>query len=37
MRNCASSPAHYFNVLNEELNEAFQAIAGSIQMLRLTE
>jgi Flp pilus assembly protein TadG len=37
MRNCASSPAHYFNVLNEELDEAFQAIAGSIQMLRLTE
>ena len=37
MRNCASSPAHYYNVLNEELDEAFQAIAGSIQMLRLTE
>jgi hypothetical protein len=37
MRNCASSPGHYFNVLNEELDEAFQAIAGSIQMLRLTE
>lgn len=37
MRDCASSPAHYFNVLNEELDEAFQAIAGSIQMLRLTE
>ena len=37
MRDCASSPAHYFNVLNEGLDDAFQAIAGSIQMLRLTE
>ena len=37
MRDCASSPSHYFNVLNEELDQAFQSIAGSIQMLRLTE
>ena len=37
MRHCASSEGHYFNVLNEQLDDAFQSIAGSIQMLRLTE
>lgn len=37
MQNCASSPAHYFNVRGADLDNAFQAIAGSIQQLRLVE
>jgi len=37
MQNCASSVAHYFDVRGADLDNAFQAIAGSIQQLRLVE
>lgn len=37
MQNCASSVSHYFNVRGADLDNAFQAIAGSIQQLRLVE
>ena len=35
MRNCASSPAHYFDVEGLDLTDAFAAIAREISKLRL--
>ena len=37
MRDCASSPAHYFPVEGLEISEAFRAIARTINQLRLTQ
>ncbi|MEO1557908.1 MAG: Tad domain-containing protein [Pseudomonadota bacterium] len=37
MRNCASSPSHFFRVEGVELTEAFRAIARTINQLRLTQ
>jgi Flp pilus assembly protein TadG len=37
MRDCASSPAHYFPVEGVEITDAFQAIARTINQLRLTQ
>jgi hypothetical protein len=37
MHDCASSPAHYFDVTGSELEETFNAIARSLQQLRLTQ
>ena len=37
MRNCASSPSHYFDVEGTEITEAFKAIARQINQLRLTQ
>ena len=37
MRNCASSPAHFFDVQGADLEEAFAAIANTISQLRLTQ
>ena len=37
MRNCASSPAHYFPVEGLEISEAFHSIARTIDQLRLTQ
>lgn len=37
MRNCASSPSHYFDVNGVEISDAFAAIAGQINELRLTQ
>ncbi|MDG4647415.1 pilus assembly protein TadG-related protein [Roseibacterium sp. SDUM158017] len=37
MRNCASSPAHYYDVRGSELDAAFQSIAGAINQLRLIQ
>jgi hypothetical protein len=37
MRDCASSPAHYFPVEGLEISDAFQAIARTINQLRLTQ
>jgi hypothetical protein len=36
MRDCASSPAHYFDVEGEDLEETFNAIATVMTQLRLT-
>ncbi|WP_168223009.1 TadE/TadG family type IV pilus assembly protein [Oceanicola sp. D3] len=36
MRNCASTPSHYFDVSGTEISEAFAAIARNISSLRLT-
>jgi hypothetical protein len=36
MRNCASSPAHYFQIQSLNIDSAFQAIAKTINQLRLT-
>lgn len=36
MRNCASSPSHFFRVEGAEISEAFEAIARQINQLRLT-
>lgn len=36
MRNCASSPSHFFRVEGIEISEAFKAIARQINQLRLT-
>jgi len=36
MRDCASSPSHYFSAIGMDLDSAFRAIAASIQSLRLT-
>ncbi|MFY0633227.1 MAG: hypothetical protein JXQ91_05410 [Vannielia sp.] len=35
MRNCATSPSHYFSVEGTQISEAFAAIARQISMLRL--
>lgn len=37
MRECASSPSHYFDVEGVEIKEAFSAIARQINQLRLTQ
>jgi hypothetical protein len=37
MRDCASSPSHYFGVEGVEIKEAFTAIARQINQLRLTQ
>ncbi len=37
MRDCASSPAHAFDVDGLEISDAFAAIASSIRQLRLTQ
>lgn len=37
MRNCASSPAHYFDVEGTEIVAAFQSIARQINQLKLTQ
>jgi len=37
MQNCASSPSHFFEVANGDLNDAFTAIASQINKLRLTQ
>ncbi len=37
MRDCASSPSHYFPVEGLEISDAFQAIARTINQLRLTQ
>lgn len=35
MRNCASSPSHYYDVEGSEIDEVFQAIARQVRQLRL--
>jgi hypothetical protein len=37
MRNCASSPSHFFRVEGVQITEAFRAIARQINQLRLTQ
>ncbi len=37
MRDCASTPSHYFDVSGVEISEAFSAIARTINQLRLTQ
>jgi hypothetical protein len=37
MRDCASSPSHFFRVEGVEIKEAFSAIARQINQLRLTQ
>ena len=37
LRDCASSPSHYFDVQGLEISDAFAAIASSIRQLRLTQ
>lgn len=37
MRNCASSPSHFFRVEGVEISEAFSAIARQINQLRLVQ
>ena len=37
MRNCASSPSHFFRVEGVEISDAFEAIAKQINQLRLTQ
>jgi Flp pilus assembly protein TadG len=37
MRDCASSPSHFFRVEGVEISEAFQSIARQINALRLTQ
>lgn len=37
MRNCASSPSHFFEVEGVEITEAFEAIARQINQLRLIQ
>lgn len=37
MRNCASSPSHFFRVEGVEIEEAFTSIARQINKLRLTQ
>ena len=37
MRDCASSPSHFFRVEGVEIGEAFSAIARQINQLRLTQ
>ncbi len=37
MRNCASSPSHFFRVEGVEIEDAFSAIARQINQLRLTQ
>lgn len=37
LRDCASSPAHFFDVNGLQIEEAFSSIASSIRKLRLTQ
>ena len=37
MRDCASSPSHFFRVEGVEIEDAFEAIARQINQLRLTQ
>lgn len=37
LEDCASSPAHFFDVEGLEISEAFSSIATSIRQLRLTQ
>jgi hypothetical protein len=37
MRDCASSPNHFFRVANTEIYDAFRSIASTINRLRLTQ
>jgi hypothetical protein len=37
MQSCASSPAHFFEVTNGSLDDAFTSIASQINQLRLTQ
>lgn len=37
IRDCASTPGHYFNATGLEIQSAFRAIASNISQLRLTE
>lgn len=37
MRNCASSPSHFFNVQGNNISGAFNSIAANINALRLTQ
>lgn len=37
MRDCATTPSHYFDVSGVEISEAFSAIARTINQLRLTQ
>ncbi|KIN60395.1 Flp pilus assembly protein TadG [Sulfitobacter noctilucae] len=37
MRNCASSPSHFFRVEGIEITDAFQSIARQLNQLRLTQ
>jgi hypothetical protein len=37
MRNCATSPAHYYDVQGIQISDAFNAIASTIQRLKLTQ
>lgn len=37
LKDCASSPSHFFRVEGVEITEAFQAIASQINQLRLTQ
>lgn len=37
LRDCASSPAHFFDVDGLQIDEAFSSIASSIRKLRLTQ
>lgn len=37
MRNCASTPSHFFRVEGVEISDAFEAIAKQINQLRLTQ
>lgn len=37
LRQCATTPAHFFDVEGIEISEAFRAIASHIRQLRLTE
>lgn len=37
MRNCATSPSHFFDVEGTDIRKAFKAIAGTINRLRLTQ
>jgi len=37
MRDCASSPSHFFRVEGVEISDAFEAIARQINQLRLTQ
>lgn len=37
MQSCASSPSHYFDVSGKDISDAFSAIAGQINQLRLIQ
>lgn len=37
LRDCASSPSHFFDVEGAEITSAFQSIARQINQLKLTQ